>query len=118
MGERFVQQHFFVCAATGGSPSTNYLRRILKVLASKPNAFCRHRSISSHSAHKPEFVTVHYPWHALYGQKLRVHRRYTRGSDAFFACELSDGTSAYMPQWIFDPAFCAVMELGVAQAST
>jgi len=23
-----------------------------------------------------------------------------------------------MPQWIFDPAFCAVMELGVAQAST
>jgi hypothetical protein len=51
-------------------------------------------------------VTVHYRWHPLFGQTLRVHRRIQRGEQLLVFCVLPDGTVGALPSWMMDPA-CA-----------
>src|SRR6516225_4894732 len=56
-------------------------------------------------------VTVHYRWHPLFGQTLRVHkRRRYRHHEAIF-CELPDQTFCALPTWMFS-ADCAQFTLG------
>ena len=56
-------------------------------------------------------MTVHYRWHPLFGQSLRVHRRVkTRNGEQIF-CQLPDNTLCALPMWMFS-AECAQFTVG------
>ena len=56
-------------------------------------------------------MTVHYRWHPLFGQSLRVHRRVkTRNGEQIF-CQLPDNTLCALPMWMFR-AECAQLTVG------
>jgi len=65
----------------------------------------------SHNAHGFTHVIVHYRWHPLFGQSLRVQRRIQRGEQQLVFCFLPDGTIGALPSWMMDPA-CAQYSLG------
>ena len=56
-----------------------------------------------HNAHGPEVIKVHYPFHPLHGQSLRVQRRAKLPNGEYIFCELPDGTIGGFPSWIADP---------------
>ena len=67
-------------------------------------------SRQSHSAHHTEQVTVHYPWHPLHGQTIRVQRSVRHGRDVWL-CEQEQRTAA-IPVWMTDRAACAALSVG------
>ena len=64
---------------------------------------------TQHSAH--ELVTVHYPWHALYGRALAVLRRHRYCYGDLLICELPSGRLLGIPDWMTDP-LCESFRLG------
>ena len=68
------------------------------------DAFYLCPAIPKHNAHSPETITIHYPFHPLHGQNLRVHRRAKMPQGEYIYCELSDGTLGGLPAWMADPA--------------
>ena len=68
-----------------------------------PDDFSRSRTSQKHNAHGPEFIKIHYPFHPLYGQSLRVERRAKLPKGEYIFCELPDGTIGGFPSWIADP---------------
>ena len=54
---------------------------------------------------------VHYRWHPLCGQLLRVLRRMTDRHGEHVFCELPDGTICSLPAWVFSPD-CASFSVG------
>ena len=67
---------------------------------------------SSHSAGELAEVTVHYRWHPLHGQRVRILRRQpgTTGVQIFY--ELADGSRSALPEWMTDAGRCAATTLG------
>jgi hypothetical protein len=72
----------------------------------------RPRSDRSHNAYSHEIATIHYRWHPLFGQSLRVRRRMVdwRGDNIFV--ELPDGTICSLPAWMFRPDCSVKYSLG------
>jgi hypothetical protein len=67
-----------------------------------PDDSCRFRTRQKHNAHGPEVIKVHYPFHPLHGQSLRVQRRAKLPNGEYIFCELPDGTIGGFPSWIAD----------------
>jgi len=66
------------------------------------------RSRQSHSAHHTEQVTVHYRWHPLHGQTIRVRRSVRHGRDVW----LCEQDAAAIPVWMTDCVACAALSTG------
>ena len=64
-----------------------------------------------HNAHAFETATVYYPWHPLFRQTLRVHKRMKDCHGEHIFCELPDGTICSLPTWMFRPD-CMHVPLG------
>lgn len=75
------------------------------------------RSSQKHNAHGPETIKIHYPFHPLHGQSLRVERRAKLPNGEYIFCELPDGTIGGFPSWIADPAKGANVSVGVPVTS-
>src|SRR4051812_50227284 len=75
------------------------------------------RSSQKHNAHSPEIVKIHYPFHPLNGQKLRIHRRVKFPRGEYIFCELPDGTIGGFPSWIADPPKSPNFSVGPALTS-
>ena len=92
------------------APATPQWRSAREIPADKPPVptpsrcgFSRSRSNPKHNAHSPEIVKIHYPFHPLCGQSLRVRRRATFPRGEYVYCELPDGTICGFPSWMADP---------------
>jgi hypothetical protein len=82
-----------------------------------PDDFCPSHPSQKHNAHGPEFVKIHYRFHPLYGQSLRVERRAKLPKGEYIFCELPDGTIGGFPSWIADPKKSHNFTLGPALTS-
>ena len=82
-----------------------------------PGGFCPFRPSQKHNAHGPENINIHYRFHPLYGQRLRVERRAKLASGEYIFCELPDGTIGGFPSWITDPATNANVSVGAPLTS-
>ena len=82
-----------------------------------PDDSCQFRTSQKHNAHGPENINIHYRFHPLYGQRLRVERRAKLASGEYIFCELPDGTISGFPSWITDPATNANVSVGAPQTS-
>ena len=78
---------------------------------------CQFRSSQKHNAHGPEIIKVHYRFHPLYGQSLRVQRRVKFPHGEYIFCELADGTIGGFPSWIADAAKASDVTVGEPLAS-
>src|SRR3954453_7160750 len=74
---------------------------------SGPNAHTAH-----HSAYRLGFARIAYPWHPLYGRRLRVGQRTTRGAADLLLVEERIGVLRELPAWMCDEAACAAMTPG------
>src|SRR4051812_40308103 len=80
----------------------------------------RERSLSSdpsehtahHSAYRLGFARIAYPWHPLYGRRLRVGQRTTRRAADLLLVEERIGVLRELPAWMCDEAACAAMTPG------
>ena len=82
-----------------------------------PNAFCRRLASQKHNAHGPEIIKVHYQFHPLFGQSLRVQRRVKFPRGDYIFCELPDGTIGGFPSWIADAAKASEVAVGTPLVS-
>ena len=58
------------------------------------------------------FAKILYRWHAYYGDSLKIlYRRRKRGETILF-CELPDGSTAGISEWMTDPEACLSMTCG------
>jgi len=57
-------------------------------------------------------VRVHYRFHPLHGQDVRVVRRIRYGRDWCLDCEQLDGRIGGIPAWMTDPVVCAGVSVG------
>jgi len=83
----------------------------------RPDASCPRQASQKHNAHGPEIIKVHYQFHPLFGQSLRVQRRvkFPHGDYIFF--ELPDGTVGGFPSWIADAAKASEVAVGAPLVS-
>src|SRR4051794_12535075 len=65
-----------------------------------------------HSASRLGFARIAYPWHPLYGRRLRVGHRTTRGAADLLLVEERIGVLRELPAWMCDEAACAAMTPG------
>src|SRR5215472_8511666 len=72
----------------------------------------RHRHTARHSAYRSQFVVVGYPWHPLYGQRVRVYGRQGRAGRQILYIEVRPGLSCEIPAWMCDAAACAAVSSG------
>jgi hypothetical protein len=56
-------------------------------------------------------VTVQYPWHPLFGSKLRLVKT-AKLTGAELHCETIDGIVLSIPRWMTDAGHCLPMEIG------
>jgi len=55
---------------------------------------------------EPESIKVHYPYHPLYGQEVKVVRRWTKGNKRFYVISFFDNTNVHLPTWMTDALIC------------
>ena len=72
--------------------------------------------IPPHNAYVLETATVHYRWHPLFGQSVRVIKRRKLWHEEYLTCELEDHTLRSLPSWMFNPE-CAQFSLGRPMAA-
>jgi hypothetical protein len=65
-----------------------------------------------HSAYELVLTTVEYPWHPLFGRRLRVREGARRGRFDIVLVEDRPGRLRELPRWMCDPSACARMDLG------
>jgi hypothetical protein len=82
-----------------------------------PDEFSRRLASQKHNAHGPEVIKIHYPFHPLHGQSLRVERRAKLPKGEYIFCELPDGTIGGFPSWIADPTRSSNFTVGPALTS-
>jgi hypothetical protein len=70
-----------------------------------------------HNAHGPEIIKIHYEFHPLYGQSLRVQRRVKFPHGEYIFCELPDGTIGGFPSWVADATKTPDVTIGTPLAS-
>src|SRR4029077_17466963 len=75
------------------------------------------RAAPKHNAHSPTSVRIHYRWHPLFGQDLKLHRTAKLPRGEYIYCDLPDGTIAGLPAWMADPTACSSIEVGKVMAS-
>jgi len=70
-----------------------------------------------HSAYGFRFATIAYPWHPLFGSKVRVspHRR-GKSLMSIYTDKRPD-LSHDLPNWMFDESYCSGMSLGLPEIS-
>lgn len=85
--------------------------------APRPDAFCSRRPSQKHNAHSPETVRIHYPFHPLYGQILKVRRRAKFPRGEYIYCELPDGTIGGFPAWIAEASSTTEFAVGLPLTS-
>src|SRR5215469_13999350 len=73
---------------------------------------CPAPNTARHSAYRSQFVVVGYPWHPLYGQRVRVYGRQGRAGRQILYIEVRPGLSREIPAWMCDVAVCAAMSSG------
>ena len=86
-------------------------------ISRSPDGSCQFRASQKHNAHGPEFIKVHYPFHPLHGQSLRVERKAKLPRGEYIFCELPDGTIGGFPSWIADAKKSPDFTLGPALTS-
>lgn len=80
--------------------------------AHTPDTFSRSRSEQKHTAAVSLSVTIHYPWHPLYGQTLPVRRQQVAsGAERFIHVLLPDDTWCLVPGWMTSRERCAQLAL-------
>ena len=57
-------------------------------------------------------MTVQYPWHPLFGSKLRVVKTAKTAGAEELHCETPNGIVLSIPRWMTDSGRCHPMELG------
>jgi hypothetical protein len=57
-------------------------------------------------------VTVQYPWHPLFGAKLRLVKTAKITSGEEFYCETPQGLVLGIPRWMTESGRCLAMEIG------
>lgn len=62
-------------------------------------------------------MTIHYRWHPLYGQNVRVLKHVARDADLYVFCELPDATVCALPSWMTDAGACSSHSLGAPMAA-
>ena len=67
--------------------------------------------IKQHNTHILRRITVHYAWHPLHGETLRIWRR-RRGEGKVVEGERSTGEVREIPEWMTDAERCASMDQG------
>src|SRR3954463_11934831 len=65
-----------------------------------------------HSAYRLGLARIAYPWHPLYGRRLRVGQRTTRRAADLLLVEERIGVLRELPAWMCDEAACAAMTPG------
>src|SRR5215212_9572858 len=65
-----------------------------------------------HSAYRLGFARIAYLWHPLYGRRLRVGQRTTRGAADLLLVEERIGVLRELPAWMCDEVACAAMTPG------
>src|SRR5207248_2460728 len=73
--------------------------------------------ITRHSAYRSQSVVVHYRWHPLHGQRLRVRQRLGRRGEQIVHLEVRSDVSWEIPVWMCDASICAAMSIGSPQIS-
>ena len=73
--------------------------------------FCRGQS-PGHSAHVGQEVEIHYPWHALYGRRVRRQYVERRAGGEVVHVEVAPGVVIVVAAWMLDPVACAGMAFG------
>jgi hypothetical protein len=76
-----------------------------------------YRRGQKHNAHGPEFVKIHYQFHPLFGQSLRVQRRAKFPHGEYIFCEFPDGTIGGFPSWIADVSRASTITVGTTLVS-
>lgn len=82
-----------------------------------PDGFSPFHTRQKHNAHGPEVIKIHYPFHPLHGQSLRVERRAKLPKGEYIFCEFPDGTIGGFPSWIADPTKVPNFTVGPAMTS-
>lgn len=77
----------------------------------------RFRTSQKHNAHGPEIIKVHYRFHPLFGQSLRVQRRVKFPRGDYIFVELPDGTIGGFPSWIADATKASEVVVGTPLVS-
>ena len=77
----------------------------------------RSHTSQKHNAHEPEVIKIHYPFHPLFGQILRVQRRMKSPKREYLFCELPDGTVGGFPSWVADASRNAGFVVGSPMTS-
>jgi hypothetical protein len=77
----------------------------------------RGRRSTRHSTYRSQFVVVHYRWHPLHGQRLRVRQRLGKHGQQILHLEVRSDVSWEVPAWMCDASMCATMSIGPPQAS-
>jgi hypothetical protein len=70
-----------------------------------------------HSAHVGQFAVVHYPWHALFGRRVRVERRDNRKTGQYVHVEVLPGLVTVLAAWMLDASACVGMAIGEPRVS-
>ena len=65
-----------------------------------------------HDAHVGRLVIVHYRFHPLYAQTIRVQYNEETEHKDFVFVELPDGSIGGIPRWMTDRVVCSAMTLG------
>jgi hypothetical protein len=81
------------------------------------SGFCLYRPSQKHNAHGTEVIKVHYPFHPLFGQSLRVQRRVKFPHGEYIFCELPDGTKGGFPSWMADATKASTISVGMPVTS-
>ncbi len=82
-----------------------------------PNGSYLFQPSQKHSAHGSEFIKIHYPWHALHGQNLRLRRRAKLPRGEYIFCDLPDGSIGGVPAWMTDASSCSDCTVGAPLVS-
>ena len=54
---------------------------------------------------------VHYPWHALFGRRVRIERSDVRTTGRFVHVEILPGVVTVVAAWMLDASACVGMEI-------
>ena len=73
---------------------------------------CDLSPVPDHSAHIGQDVEIHYPWHPLYGRRVRLRNSEQRSAGRIDYVEESSGVVIIIAAWMLDPVTCINMTLG------